>query len=71
MSRPTHIALKQWLSAFFVLVHTFKFAQKPVHPCHALKSSSVNMQNFSDFYDKKTSRCQCLGQFFDITYQHS
>ena len=25
----------------FVLVPTFKFAKKSVHPCHALKSSAV------------------------------
>jgi len=38
--------LTQWLSTFFVLVHTFKFARKPVHPYHALKSTSAKVQNF-------------------------
>jgi len=36
-------AVKQWLSTFFVLVHTFKFAKKAVHPCHALKFSTVKV----------------------------
>ena len=38
--------LKQWLSTFFVLVHTFQFARKPVHPYHALKSTTAKVQNF-------------------------
>jgi len=42
--------LEQWLSTFFALVHTFKFARKPVHPCHALKSGAVKVQNVSNFY---------------------
>jgi len=42
--------LVQWLSTFLGLVHTFKFAKKAVHPCHALKFSAVKVQNVSDFY---------------------
>jgi len=43
--------LKQWLSTFFVLVHPFEFAQKPVHPCNALKYTTAKVQNLiSDFY---------------------
>jgi len=40
------MGLNQWLSTFFVLVHTFKFARKPVHPYHALKSTTAKVQNF-------------------------
>jgi len=42
--------LGQWLSTFFVLVHPLEFARKPVHPCHALKSTTAEVQNLSDFY---------------------
>jgi len=41
--------LDQWLSTFFVLVHPLEFARKPVHPCHALKSTTANMQNSRDY----------------------
>jgi len=47
--KGTHLKLKrpgaldQWLSTLFVLVHTFKFARKPVHPRHALKSGAVKV----------------------------
>ena len=38
--------LGQWLLSFFVLVHTFKLSRKPVHPYHALKSTTAKVQNF-------------------------
>ena len=44
--KMTQRALQQWLSTFFVLAHTFKFARKPVHPYHALKSTTAKVQNF-------------------------
>jgi len=36
-------ALYQWLSTFFVLVHTLRFARKPVHLCPAVKFSAVKV----------------------------
>jgi len=52
LNQPDQVSSRQeqWLSTLFGLVHTFKFARKPVHPCHALKFSAVNVQNVSDFY---------------------
>jgi len=44
------VTVSQWLSIFFVLVRTFKFARKAVHPCHALNFSAVKVYNVSDLY---------------------
>ena len=29
------------------ITHTLEFARKPVHPCHALKSTTAKVQNLS------------------------
>jgi len=49
-STLTWHTLGQWLSTFFVFVHPLEVARKPVHPCHAQKSTTAKVQNLSDFY---------------------
>jgi len=43
------IELEQWLSTFFVLVHTFKFTQKPVHPAMHQNSGSETFMSCGPF----------------------